>query len=71
MDHVRIRYPDEIAMPSEPIVVEGPNATKTAQMVQLCQTLRDMILSRHLADQEGSEGLVIVEHLKEGKYVVS
>ena len=50
-------------MPSEPIVVEGPNATvrrdSLAQMVQLCRTLRDMILSCHLADQEGSESLVI------------
>ena len=66
-------------MPSEPIVVEGPSvlspngttheSEETAQTVQLHQALRDLILSRHRADQEGFEDLLIdcVEHLKRGK----
>ena len=38
-------------------------------LVKMVQPLRDMILCRHPADQEGSKGLLIdyVEHLKGGK----
>ena len=84
VDHVRIRYPKENAMPSVPIVVEGPSVSHPNGTTQLSEetvhTNIPIVSSpqRHDPvlppwDQEGSDGLLIdyVEHLKGGKYVVS
>ena len=37
VDHVRIRYPEENAMPSEPIVVEGPSVSSPNGTTQQSQ----------------------------------
>ena len=58
VDHIRIRYPEEIALPSQPVVVEGQmfhlqmeihNSLGT-RLVEMVPALRDMFLCHHPAD---------------------